>query len=288
MGPNFTISNSNAWGNLTFNNLKQDAEKALSVLLQQPEVNATKKAILIGHSEGTNIPPRVAVDNPDKVRNIVLMAPVAEKWRDIMYFQEVAHPLVYAEKVLDRNHDGLLSLSEASKNPIFSTMVGNLTLLLETTNGTKHQLNSKYNTNKDVYISIDNELKPALVRGFENDTSPNASQLSSKYNSLFGCPSYGKSFSALPSVIGMIGNVSSNIGILTLEGKNDSQTPLDQASLLQQRLTEVNHPDHLMIVYPGLGHTFFPSNQWVTSHGQMEEYVFQDMYEWLTSPARHQ
>jgi uncharacterized protein len=206
----------------------------------------------------------------------------------MIYNQEVAHPLLYAEKVLDRKHDGLLSLSEASKNPIFSTMVGNLTLLLETTNGTKHQLNSKYNTNKYMYINIDNELKPALVRGFENDTSPSASQLSAKCINLFGCPSYGKSFSALPSVIGMIGNVSSNIGILILEGKNDSQTPLDQALLLQQRLTEVNHPDHLMIVYPGLGHTFVPSNQWVTSHGQMEEYVFQDRYEWLTSPARHQ
>jgi uncharacterized protein len=118
-----------------------------------------------------------------------------------------------------------IMLSEASKNPIFSTMVGNLTLLLETTNGTKHQLNSKYNTNKDVYISIDNELKPALVRGFENSTSPEPSLLSAKCNNLFGCPSYGKSFSALPSVIGMIGNVSSNIGILTLEGKNDRASP---------------------------------------------------------------
>jgi hypothetical protein len=279
----FTISDSNAWGNLTFNNLKQDAEKALSVLLQQPEVNATKKATLIGHSEGTTIPPRVAVDNPDKVRNIVLMAPVAEKWRDIIYYQEVVHPLLYAEKVLDHNHDGLLSLSEASKNPVFNTMVGNLTLLLETANGTKHQLNSKYDTNKDVYISIDNELKPALVRVFENDTSPNASLLSAKCISLFGCPSYGKSFSALPSVISMIGNVSSNTGILILEGKNDSQTLPEQALLLQQRLTEVNHPDHLIIVYPDLGHIFVPSNQWITSHGQMEEYVLQDMYEWLES-----
>ena len=283
VGANFTISDSNAWGNLTFNNLKKDAEKALSVLLQQPEVNATKKATLIGHSEGTNIPPRVAVDNPDKVRNIVLMAPVAEKWRDIIYSQEVEHPLLYAEKVLDSNHDGLLSLSEASKNPVFSTMVGNLTILLETTNGTKHELNSKYNTNNDVYISIDNELKPALVMVFENDTSPNASLLSAKCINIFGCPSYGKSFSALGSVVSMIGNVSSNIGILILEGKNDSQTPLEQALLLQQRLTEVNHPDHLIIVYPGLGHTFVPSNEWITSHGQMEEYVFQDMYTWLES-----
>jgi pimeloyl-ACP methyl ester carboxylesterase len=283
VGPNFTISDSNAWGNLTFNNLKQDAERALSVLLQQPEVNATKKATLIGHSEGTTIPPRVAVDNPDKVRNIVLMAPVAEKWRDIIYYQEVVHPLLYAEKVLDHNHDGLLSLSEASKNPFFNTMVGNLTLLLETANGTKHQLNSKYDANKDVYISIDNELKPALVRVFENDTSPNASQLSAKCISIFGCPSYGKSFSALGSVISMIGNVSSNTGILILEGKNDSQTLPEQALLLQQRLTEVNHPDHLIIVYPGLGHIFVPSNQWITSHGQWEEYVLADLYAWLES-----
>ena len=55
-GRTSTISDSNAWGNLTFDNLKQDAEKALSVPLQQPEVNATKKATLIGHSEGTNLP----------------------------------------------------------------------------------------------------------------------------------------------------------------------------------------------------------------------------------------
>jgi hypothetical protein len=67
VGPNSTIIDSNAWGNLTFDNMKQNAEKALSVLLQQPEVNATKKATLIGHSEGTNFPPRVAVDNPEKV-----------------------------------------------------------------------------------------------------------------------------------------------------------------------------------------------------------------------------
>ena len=57
VGSYLTISDSNAWGNLTFDNLKHDAEKALSVLLQQPEVNATKKATLIGHSEGTNFPP---------------------------------------------------------------------------------------------------------------------------------------------------------------------------------------------------------------------------------------
>ena len=285
VGPNSTISDSNAWGNLTFDNLKQDAEKALSVLLQQPEVNATKKATLIGHSEGTNFPPRIAADNPDKVRNIVLMAPVAEKWTDIIYFQEVANPLLYAENILDKDHVGQISVKEASKDPIFQKLVGgNLTqLLLNPTNVTEQN-----NTNDDL-ISIEGVLKPALVRGYENDTSINAinaSQLSEKCIALYGCPSLGKSFSALPSVIGMIGNVSSNIGILILEGQNDSQTPLQQALLLQQRLTEANHPDHQIIVYPDLGHNFVPSNQWVSSGGQIPEYVLQDLFEWLSSPSR--
>ena len=282
VGPNSTISDSNAWGNLTFDNLKQDAEKALSVLLQQPEVNATKKATLIGHSEGTNFPPRIAADNPDKVRNIVLMAPVAEKWTDIIYFQEVANPLLYAENILDKDHVGQISVKEASKDPIFQKLVGgNLTqLLLNPTNVTEQN-----NTNDDL-ISIEGVLKPALVRGYENDTSINASQLSEKCIALYGCPSLGKSFSALPSVIGMIGNVSSNIGILILEGQNDSQTPLQQALLLQQRLTEANHPDHQIIVYPDLGHNFVPSNQWISSNGQIPEYVLQDLFEWLSSPSR--
>jgi pimeloyl-ACP methyl ester carboxylesterase len=296
VGPSSTISDSNAWGNLTFNNLKQDAETALSVLLEQPEVNATKKATLIGHSEGTNIPPRVAVDNPDKVNNIVLMSPVAEKWRDMIYRQEVAYPLRYAESVLDNAHTGRLSVEEASGDPIFQELVGgNLTQLLltqtnstDSQNGTAQLLQPKQNNTNDDLISIEDELKPALVTAYENDTSPEPSLLSAKCINVFGCPSYGKSFSALPSVIGMIGNVSSNTSILILEGENDSQTVPEQALLLQQRLTEVNHPDHLIIIYPDLGHTFVPSNQWVTSHGQMEEYVFQDMFEWLTSPARGQ
>ena len=291
VGPNSTISDSNAWGNLTFDNLKQDAEKALSVLLQQPEVNATKKATLIGHSEGTNFPPRIAADNPDKVRNIVLMAPVAEKWTDIIYFHEVANPLLYAENILDKDHVGQISVKEASKDPIFQKLVGgNLTqLLLNPTNVTDNNrtgtLPEQNNTNDDL-ISIEGVLKPALVRGYENDTSINASQLSEKCIALYGCPSLGKSFSALPSVIGMIGNVSSNIGILILEGQNDSQTPLQQALLLQQRLTEANHPDHQIIVYPDLGHNFVPSNQWISSNGQIPEYVFQDIFEWLSSPSR--
>ena len=90
---------------------------------------------------------------------------------------------------------------------------------------TIHYLNQNNSTDDDDdLISIEDELKPALVRAYENDTSPTVSQLSAKCINIYGCPSYGKSFSALESVVGMIGNVSSSTGILILEGKNDSQT----------------------------------------------------------------
>ena len=66
-----------------------------------------------------------------------------------------------------------------------------------------------------------------------------------------------------------------------LNGENDSQTPVQQAFLLQQRLTEVNHPDHTLITYPNLGHVFYPSSQWSTRLGPIQQYVLADIYSWL-------
>ena len=80
-----------------------------------------------------------------------------------------------------------------------------------------------------------------------------------------------------------IGNVSKSTGILMLNGENDTQTPVQQAFVLQQRLTEVNHPDHTLITYPNLGHVFYPSSQWSTGIGPIQEYVLADLYSWLES-----
>ena len=60
-------------GNMTSNDLIHDAEKAVTVLVQRPEVDA-KRISIIGHSEGGAIATRVAVDNPiTKIKNIVLI-----------------------------------------------------------------------------------------------------------------------------------------------------------------------------------------------------------------------
>ena len=64
-----------------------------------------------------------------------------------------------------------------------------------------------------------------------------------------------------------------------------------QAFLLQQRLTDIKHPDHTLITYPNLGHAFYPSSQWSTSFGPVPPDVLADLYTWLeahsglTTPA---
>jgi uncharacterized protein len=280
IGANFTVLNSNVWGNETFNDLKQDAEKSLDILTQQPEVD-TNRITIIGHSEGTTITPRVAIDNPGKVDNIVLMGAVAQNVvREIGYFQGVMLPLLYAQQVLDHDHNGLLSAQEASKNPVFSTLSGNLTLRLTqnitTANGTAKQLRPQYNTNHDTFISINDDLKPRLIDNYKS-----LSVMTPGKKCTSPCPIWVKSHYALEPTLNIIGEVPQTTSILIQQGQNDSQTPVQQAFLLQQRLTEVNHPDHTLITYPNLGHVFYPSSEWLTSLGPIQPYVLADLYAWL-------
>lgn len=162
------------------------------------------------------------------------MGTVAQNTSVLLYFQNVNVPVLYAQKVLYQSHDGLLSVSEPTKNPVFSSMAGNLTLLLTrnitTANVTitQQQLHLKYNTNNDVYISINNELKPKLENEFESFSVVTPYK---KCTDIQACPiwirlCFGTNFE-------YIGNVPSCIDILILNGKNDTQTPVHQAFLLQ-------------------------------------------------------
>lgn len=134
------------------------------------------------------------------------------------------------------------------------------------------------NTIEDGKISIDKQLKPLLIKSYENVTAFNLS----KCNNLEGCPVWYRSHFNLIPTLSIIGNVSKSTGILILNGENDSETPVQQAFLLQQRLTDVNHPDHTLITYPNLGHVFYPSSQWSRGAGVgIEPYVLADLYSWL-------
>ncbi|VFJ14890.1 alpha/beta hydrolase [Candidatus Nitrosocosmicus franklandus] len=297
---NFTID-FDVWGNTTFDDLKQDASKALNVLLQQPEVNSTKKVTLIGHSEGTMIAPRIAIENPDKVKNIVLMGAVAGSLKDLLFFQIVNNPLDYVKNVLKKGDNDTLTINEITNDPILQDLVGgNVTHILNYPNNLGiHRNESSTGPLDHVFqnvsqntLSVGSDLKTALIGAYQNVTIPTNFALSIdcrevrygyfEWNGGYeGCPKWMKSHPNSQSTLSIIGNISSDIGVLILQGENDSATPLEQGLLLQQRLTGVNHPDHLLITYPNLGHSLSISSKWISQSGPMEEYVLRDMFEWL-------
>ncbi|MDQ4101809.1 MAG: alpha/beta fold hydrolase, partial [Thermoproteota archaeon] len=109
IGENGTILDLNTYANATVQHFQSDAEAALNVLIQQPEVDRDRITI-IGHSEGAIIAPRIAAERPEDIQNIVLMSAVAQPISDIISYQLVNRTLFFARQDWDLNHDGLLSL----------------------------------------------------------------------------------------------------------------------------------------------------------------------------------
>jgi len=282
IGANNTILDINVWGNATVNSLIQDSKKALNVLMQQPEVDP-KRISMIGHSEGTLYAPRLAIDNSTRVKNIILMGVLAQNpARVVEYYQDVSLPLEYAAQVLDKNHTGSISIQQIANDPFLRQLLMPPSVMhnLSTNNNTEAivtTLAKAFNTSS--YISIEKQLKPLLFRGYENITAFNLL----KCNTVVICPILWRSLDSMIPNLSIIGNVSKSTGILILNGENDTQTPVQQAFLLQQKLTDVGHPDHTLITYPNLGHVFYPSTQWWTEIGPIQQYVLADLYTWLAA-----
>ena len=137
IGANITI-NQNVWGNATINDLIHDAEKALNILTLEPEVDP-KRISIIGHSAGTIIAPRVAVDNSTKIKNIILLDIVAQNTRDLVHYQRVSVPSEYITQILDKNHTGLISIQQIAKDHVLRQLLvpSSVMLTFLRTNNTK-------------------------------------------------------------------------------------------------------------------------------------------------------
>ena len=270
IGENSTVVDNNIWGNTTFNDLKQDAEKALAVLMQQPEVDSHRISIL-GHSEGSRIAPRIAIENPDKIKNMILMGAPALNDNETTY-NDIVDIIDYAKQVVDKNKDGLISLQEASASPMKDMLISfdtkNLAFLTELKPITD-------NNNNASYVGIDNGIKPFLMNIIR---PPNITELSGPCQDPQNCPLMKKSSLALPPLLNIIDKVHSNTSILFLEGNNDSP---QHTLMLNQRLNESNHPDYKYIIYPGLGHLFYPSPKLFSQMGPLPDYVLHDIFLWL-------
>lgn len=195
---------------------------------------------------------------------------MAQNLKNLLYFQLVTRPLAAAEGDLDLDHNGQLSIKEVASK-IGSPGENLASGLVEKNNTTgQYEWNPEISANRSGNISIQGDLRPRFIELFEKTATSN---------------SWFRSHLALNDTLDVIGNVPASI--LILNGENDAQTPVGGALLLEQRLTAVRHPDHTLITYPGLGHSFYPTEGWSQPLGPVGENVLSDMYSWLTSPARN-
>ena len=304
IGENGTILDLNTVANSTVQQFQSDAEAALTVLMQQPEVDP-ERVTIIGHSEGAIIAPSIAAERPDDIQNVVLMSAAAQPISDIVSYQLVNRTLFFARQDWDANHDGLLSLEEvfahpdgpltipAISNNDTATNSGNSTATMNDINGNNNDNNSSVvptsslnittsippqqwypglDANGDTRINIDQELLPFRLAELAEFEEIPWFQSHEELNS---------------TTIDIIENLNST-NILILHGEADIQTPLEQALMLEQKLTEVGHHDHTLITFPGLGHTFYPAQGSVQPLGPIREYVLSDLHSWLKDPDRVQ
>jgi hypothetical protein len=201
------------------------------------------------------------------------MGTAGRSYYDIKYFKTVDLRVIFANDVLDTNHDGLLSIPEVieglGKGP--KATISALDLI---DNSTGEWLwRPQWNPDGDDFVNIEDEFKSFLNWLIEYAMTaeyPGSKLVQSQL--------------ALESNMDMIGNVTSSI--LILHGENDILTPFEDALLMEQRLTEIGHPDHTLISYPGLGHYFFPEDYWSIAMGPMQDTVLQDLGDWLKDPSR--
>ena len=89
-----------------------------------------------------------------------------------------------------------------------------------------------FDTNRGGYISNDKQLKPILVKKYENTTSFVPSNDCALIPSEIGiCPIlWGSIFNMIPN-LSTIGNISNSTGIQILQGENDSDSRSRSISL---------------------------------------------------------
>jgi len=268
---NATMANYTLYSMATVNTFKADAETALSVLRNNPRADPNDITV-IGHSESSIIVTRMAEDDPS-ISKVVMMGAAARDYLSIKHTQIVELREIFAREVLDRDNDGLVSLEEAKEGmkPYDNAILSRNSILMGDVNETSWI--STWDPNGDGVMNITEEYLPVLERAYSALLNPNY-------------PGFNQTQAhvSLGATKDMIGGLQSSV--LVLQGEGDWQTPLIEAVLLEQALAEVEHKDHALFTYSGLSHFFYPTDRWETAMGPMEQYVLNDLYQWLVSPER--
>lgn len=266
----------NYYQNFTFDMLLEDAQSVYETLRERPEVDPDRIA-LYGWSEGAPIAVQLALAEPD-VAALILQGPAADLFREIFHYQNRVLGVQFLTEVADANQDGLVSLDElfagAAQYP--GTVTGFAILISLDLTGNPNdppQLNPAVDTNEDGLVDIEGEVIPYL-----DDFFANFDELSESGGTLYG-PQYA-SDQQFPPVIDTIANLP--IPILIIHGENDANVSPELSQQVEAALNEAGHPDHTLILYPGLGHSLGPAETvFDDNFAPISPEPLADVLEWL-------
>jgi uncharacterized protein len=199
-----------------------------------------------------------------------------------MYANLVNRTILFAQELWDDNRDSLLSLQEVLAHPgayltvpasstaavatnTYNVTVTGNTSTTSTQSVTQQQWYPGLDANNDTLVEIDQELLPFALALFEQTAAD---------------PWLQSHREIAPNLVA-IENLRPTIRILILQGEEDNQTYLEQALLLEQKLTQMKYQNHTLITYPRLGHTFHPAQGLLQPLGPIEDYVLSDLHAWL-------
>jgi pimeloyl-ACP methyl ester carboxylesterase len=176
----------------------------------------------------------------------------------------------------DSNKDGKLSVEEflpcpQPYSPIPPEAVSGF-LEPDTANPTIQKFKAALDKNGDNLLDIEQELKS--IQQKQLDAFPNV-------------PGFGASGATFLEDWQKNGSVTSVLPafkkpVLLLNGEGDIQTVVQGAREVDAALEKAGNPDHKLITYPGLGHTFYPVKGFSQPLGPMQEQVLKDMGDWLS------
>ncbi len=261
---------------ITHTRLTQDAGYVLKEALKNPRVNP-KRIILLGQSEGSlNVTNLAVMEAGKDLAGVVLMGPQAYDLKTSLQYQVVERTIQFAHQS-DPDQDGKLNVEEfqATLLPWSPLALLNKVDILEQENpgSLAQKFTGKMDTNKDNLIDIELELRPylqALIASFP----------------LVNLPQFGEE--AVSFLLDWQNNGSVTQGlpgfkkpVLILNGENDTQTPVQGAREINAALEKAGNPDHNLITFPGLGHTFYPAQGFIQPPGPIQEGVLVELGNWL-------
>ena len=237
------------------------------------------RLLLLGHSEGTVLASLIArsSDSAD-LAGLVLMGVAGYNARTIVRYQYVDREVERIARIIDRNRDGWVSVDDffawfETRSP--AVRAANLEALFEPDRDSPHgyRFKAALKPDRDGEVKIHTTLREYIeqLTGIQN--FPHMNGISEDMAAYFeDFAHYGSVTSVLPGFMRPV---------LMLNGEADMQTIVEGARRADAALDEAGNPDHMLITYPGLGHSFYPVQGMEQPLGPPRPEVIEDLGDWL-------